>query len=289
MQFKNFITVIFSSLAIVSSAQIPNYSFEDWTTIDSYSMPVQWDCLNALTETAAMFTCEQGTPGLPGSSFLKLTSKNIPGMGVMPGVAVSGVIDTITYAPISGFAFTDRPESLTGKWQHMIYGGSQGYIDVVLTRWDLTSGERVTVASAHKQLTGMAMSWASFSIPLDYADDNFPDSCIITLRASGNSPSQNDFLYIDNLQFEGTVVSTGVINHNSTLQIFPNPAHDVLYISDASDLDFDDIVVVDAIGNICHVSTSLQGNNKIMLDCSGLTPGIYVAHILSENIKFLVN
>ncbi|MBK9320544.1 MAG: hypothetical protein IPM91_18245 [Bacteroidetes bacterium] len=71
-------------------------------------------------------------------------------------------------------------------------GSSQGYIDVLLTRWD--GNQRIVVANAHRTLTGMAMNWATFNIPLNYLDGNNPDSCMIVLAASGAQTHQRRLL-----------------------------------------------------------------------------------------------
>jgi hypothetical protein len=180
---KKIITIltVLIAIAIRTAAQIPNNGFENWTSIGSYYNPDSWSCLNDMTASASIFTCERGTPGNPGSYYLMLTSKTITGMGIMPGIAVSGTFNQSTMQPLSGFPFSHRPANLTGSWQHMIFGSSQGYIDVQLTRWDTSMQMRMPVSSVHYVLTGMEMSWANFTIPLTYVDGKNPDSCIITL------------------------------------------------------------------------------------------------------------
>lgn len=204
----------FSIFAVVAKAQIPNYSFENWTNMGSYSNPDQWGTMNNLTALGGVYTATIGTPGNPGTSYLKLTSKTA-GPIVAPGIAVSGVLDSMSMQPISGFPFTSRPLSLTGKWQHMIFGNSQGHISVTLTRWDATSGTREVVATKTTTLSGMAMSWASFTVTLNYLTGNNPDTCIIELAASGATPTNNDYLWVDNLAFTGSVV--GIENSNTIL------------------------------------------------------------------------
>jgi len=214
-----------------SQAQIiPNAGFENWTSMGAYSDPTGWDQLNSLTSLFQVFTCEQGSPGNVGSYFLKLTSKTVPGAGIVPGVAVSGIIDVPTQQPKSGFVFTAQPQALTGKWQHMIFGNSQGFVDVKLTRWDSSTNSRITVASGHIDLTGMAMSWANFSVPMAYLETTSPDSCIITLSASGSNPTNNDYLWVDDLSFTGSVTSMSVIDEENAIKLFPNPSNSLLSI-----------------------------------------------------------
>ena len=184
-------TLIAASLDL--RAQIPNGGFELWNTTSGYETPDGWDNLNAMTSPMGIYTCEMGAPGVPGASYLELTSRLVSGMGVVPGVAVSGVMDEEVLQASSGFAFGGRPASLTGMWQYMAFGNDQGYIAVYLTKWDSVTNMRETVASKTQNLSGMEMSWANFTINLIYTSGEAPDSAMIVLAASGDSPVNNSY------------------------------------------------------------------------------------------------
>jgi len=126
-------------------AQIPNSGFEDWIDQGNYNNPDLWSSLNDMTEPAGVYTCTKGSPGNPGASYLKLTSKNVTGMGLLPGIAVSGELNTIDMQALSGFPFTGRPESISGNWKYMAYEGDQGYISILLTLWNPSSQSRDTI------------------------------------------------------------------------------------------------------------------------------------------------
>ncbi len=269
--------LFFLQSSIIAFAQIPNAGFEDWTDMGSYNNPDNWSNLNNLTAISGTYTCAKGAPGDPGSSYLKLTSRDIAGMGVVPGIAVCGTLDSITLEATGGFPFTLRPSDLSGNWQHMIYGSSQGYIDVQLTRWDATAGNRVTVATGHKGLTGMAMSWASFNININYEDDLAPDTCIITLASSGDSPANNDFLYIDDLSFSGEV--TGIDNQDmrNDLTVFPNPANNLLQVAGQNTSYGVGILKIYTIaGNEVYTDPQFDATNNNSIDIQMLLPGIYL-------------
>lgn len=267
-------------------AQIPNSGFENWTTVSTYSVPNNWGTMNHTTTMAGVYTAEVGTPGSPGNSYLKLTSKTIAGLGVVNGVAVSGVIDSLTMTPKSGFAYSQRPVSLTGKWQHMIYGNSQGSVVVKLTRWDSGMNMRMPVATGSVTLSGMAMSWANFTIPLTYVDGNNPDSCMIILKASGSTPTNNDYLWVDNLAFSGTV--TSVQNHESALlsvNLFPNPSAENIHVNlNLKSEQKVSLELLDVTGKLI-VSKDLgilNGASSQLLNVSGITKGIYFVKVISE-------
>lgn len=268
----------------IKAQSIPNAGFENWTSAGSYSNPDGWDQLNSYTSLASVYTCEQGTPGAVGSSFIKLTSKTVPGVGVVPGVAVSGVIDVTTQQAKSGFAYTDQPEFLTGKWQHMIFGASQGYINVKLTKWNATTNSRITVANGNVVLTGMAMSWANFSIPLGYIETFAPDSCIITMSASGSTPANNDYLWVDDLAFTGTVASFQHIVDNKNIKLFPNPASEMISLDLSSFTDKKvQIAIFDMIGNQVLLESINSTASLANISISNVAKGNYLLNVTSDS------
>jgi hypothetical protein len=275
-----------SAIAISSSAlfaQIPNASFETWMTMSSYDMPTGWDQLNAMTSSMSMYTCMKGTPAPVGSSYIKLVSKTMGSMGVMPGITCSGMLDQTVMTnikPKSGFANTTRPLSLIGSWQYMAYGSDQGYVSVLLSKWNTAMGKRDTVAFVNKALSGMAMSWATFTIPLIYYTGAIPDSAIITLSASGATPVNNSYLYVDNLAFTGSVPAEVVTlaGNSTSVNLFPNPASIYANVSFHSESGKDMTIDISDISgrNVAamHLKANI-GNNIFPLNLSGYTKGIY--------------
>jgi hypothetical protein len=264
-------------------AQIPNNGFENWTNMGTYSNPDGWGNNNNTTALAGVFTVTKGTPGNPGTGYLKLTSKTI-GISLVNGIAVSGVFDSITQSAKSGFPFNQRPAQFTGKWQHMIYGSSQGSITVLLTRWDVTTGSRINVGIATHTLVGMAMSWANFIIPINYNDGSNPDTCIITLKASGNNPTNNDYLWVDDLAFTGTVV--GIDDDNTlgkNLILYPNPTKEEIHFTliQSQHISFE---LIEISGKI--VLTENYGlareNEPINIPLTNIKAGNYILRIIGE-------
>lgn len=272
-------------ITLGASAQIPNYSFETWTSMGSYDNPDQWGTLNNTTAPLGVYTVTKATPGNPGTSYMKITSKTA-GPGVAPGIAVSGVLDSITMQPITGFPFYQRPANFTGKWQHMIFGSSQGSITVTLTKWDTVNAMRETVAIANLTLSGMAMSWANFSIPFNYQTGNNPDTCIIVLKASGANPTDLDYLWVDNLGFSGSVVG---INDQpvavSLVGASPNPASSLLLIDIALTTPQNTVIeITDVAGRVVLTQDAgiLTGDSRQTIDISGLAKGMYVLRVRTE-------
>ncbi len=274
----------------ISKAQIPNAGFETWTNMGTYNNPDSWDCLNSMTSGMSVYTCQKGTPGNPGTSYIKLTSKTVTGMGVMPGIAVCGTLDQSTMQPLSGFAFNQRPASLTGKWQHMIFGNSQGFIDVQLTYWDAGLQMSMPVATAHQTLSGMAMSWATFTIPLTYVSNNTPDSCIIILSASGSNPANNDYLWVDNLSFTGTVAGIKTNDFSSTISVFPIPAvNDITVNLSSLKEKYVTLQISDMQGKLVTQLNKIEVSAKTSIDISALQKGNYMLTVIATEGTGTIN
>jgi hypothetical protein len=296
---KIIITVIVAlGMSVEANAQIPNAGFENWTTVGSYEIPDSWGNMNHTTASYSVFTATKATPGSPGTSYLKLTSKTT-GSFVSKGIAVSGKLDTLTMLPKSGVAFTQRPATFTGKWQHMIYGSSQGSVKVLTTRWNANTNMRDTVAHAEQALAGMAMSWANFSMNLNYMDSlNYPDSCIIVLEASGSNPTNNDYLWVDNLAFTGTVavvvhtVSTVGVKEvqgaSGSFSLFPNPVNEVLQIKlPITQAQSVTIQMLDITGKVLYSKTkdAVSGDSTEKIDVKNFPKGTYFVKIHGKNVS----
>lgn len=274
----------FALTTLSAFAQVPNFSFENWTTVGSYEIPDGWGTMNHTTASYSVYTATKATPGNPGNSYLKLTSKTVSA-SVVNGVAVSGVLDTLTLKPKSGFACTLQPVSFGGRWQHMIYGSSQGSVKAVLTKWNVTFNKRDTIAIAAQTLVGMAMSWSNFSINFNYLSSAVPDSCIIELRASGSNPTVNDYLWVDNLAFVGSV--TGIDDHGSFLNalvLYPNPT--VQGINLNMNLTVPQQITIeirDINGKLIRLKNAgmLQGETTQSIDVTGVAKGTYFLSVVS--------
>jgi hypothetical protein len=279
---KKQFTLIATALLIYigASAQIPNYSFENWTSMGAFSNPANWGTMNNTTAALSVYTATKGTPGVGGAAYLKLTSKKI-GSAVVNGIAVSGMLDSITMKPKSGFAYNLKPTALVGKWQYM--ASNPGSITIEFTRWNSITKMRETIGSGSKTLSGMAMSWASFSIPITYTASGEPDSCIILLKASGTTPVADDYLWVDNLELTGAPNSIRKIENANPFTVYPNPANGVITL-DFNSLNAKQATVqlFDITGKIIksEIVNLAVGVSKQTLNISDLAKGTYLVKVI---------
>lgn len=266
-------------------SQIPNGGFEIWSNPNGYFTPDSWGNLNDVTASSGIYIANRAFPGIVGSYFLDLTTKDVPGMGYVPGIVTSGVIDTATHNPISGFPYNQRPTALMGKWQYMGFGSDQGYISVILTKWNSSTDTRDTVGFVKQILFGMEMSWTDMYIPITYYNLDVPDSCIIVLSASGANPYPESFLYIDELAF----VSFAGVNQNlditNELLIYPNPAKEIINLQFSNQYPLDAVVTITNLSGQKVMTRSIS-NQTETISISSLSKGMYFINIEGSNILY---
>lgn len=279
------LTSLLLLLAIVVNSQIPNAGFENWTTVGSYEVPDEWGNMNAVTASSNVFTTVKGSPGSPGDSFIKLTTKNINGVNT-PGVIVSGQLNTTTLKAESGFPFNQQVKNLTGRYQFMGYSNDSATIAAWLTRWDSDSQRRDTVASLMTRKSGMMHAWANFSLPFVYFSDEVPDTAIIYISSSGQTPQDYSFIWIDNLNFEGLVTSAQEEVFDNNMIVFPSPTTDQISISFTSKSNYaTELLIIDMAGNIVQKSViaASTGQNLINLTTLNMARGVYLLQLNSPS------
>lgn len=269
-------------MTISYSQSIPNNGFETWTNTSGYNIPASWGTMNPYTTSTSIYTCTKGTPGITGSTaaYIKLVSKSVTGMGIVPGMAVSGVLNSDkTYD--SGFSFNYRPTSLNGSWQYMGSGSDVGFVKILMTRINPTTLLTETIGSGIYNLSGMVMSWTTFSIPITYTTADTPDHCQIVLSSSGSTPVANSYLYVDNLNFTMPLKVNEFDTNN--VDIYPNPSKGIISIDYSKVNDkVQNIEVIDMIGN--KVINDLPNENQLSkLNIDFLSNGIYLLKIKTEN------
>ena len=277
-----FLSITSVTLSISVLGQIPNFSFENWTNNGMYYTPDNWSTLNPTTSANSIYTATKGTPGNPGSTYLKLTSKMINGTAVN-GVATCGELDPITLNPIKGFPFSQQPKSFSGNYQYM--AAFPGVIRVSLTKWNTQLNKRDTVAYIDQQLSGMEMSWKAFNLDFIYTNSDVPDSCLILMKASGFTPYNSDYLWVDNLNFTGDVAGLNDIELTpSVFTIFPNPTANFIEIK-LNDLKTSSskIELVDLKGTTLLSKEIDPFIYNHTIDVRSLSKGNYIVRLISDS------
>jgi hypothetical protein len=137
-------------------------------------------------------------------------------------------------------------------------------------------------------LPGMIMSWRNFSLPISYNSTDAPDSAIIVLSASGNTPVESSYLYIDDLAFAGGNAGVEEQSLKAGLTIFPNPV-----VTDKLMVDFKNrtiaashIDILDLAGKVVLKADFRTRNSPLSIEVSSLPQGEYLLRAVTPEGTF---
>ena len=191
-----------------------------------------------------------------------------------------------------GFSYSGRPLALEGKWQYMAFGNDQGYMSVLLSKWNNDVMLRDTVSYTFYALLGMEMSWSAFSIPLEYQSELNPDSAMIVLsssNANGANTAVNSYLYIDNLSFKESTVDISEVNTLQSIHVYPNPVKSTLHFDYQATQEMVTLNIIDSKGSIVLKKDDYRISVNALLDVSKLKPGLYSLVLKSKQGTATIN
>ncbi len=156
----------------------------------------------------------------------------------------------------------------------------------LLTRWDTTTLLRDTIAYGASYYNAMAHSWFVGSTYLNYQSGDAPDSALIVLSSSSSSPKEWSYIYLDNLQFSGSVIGINEqsINQEDVL-IYPNPTIESFTMELKNNVDAAEICVYDIMGKQIFCTSF---SNSITVNTMTWARGTYFVKI-SRNNKSSIN
>lgn len=289
---KQFLFIAFACASSLLKAQsVPNGGFENWTNQVLYEDPQYWTGMNILMAIGAPQSAIKSTDAHSGTYALRLKSilQDIDGDGqadTIPGMLMLGTIDLASGESVSGYPFTQRPDSLIG-WYKLTSGtNSSFFINFSSSKWDAGSGMSETVGSAHFE-GPVSSQYIRFSVPIDYSGNAAPDSIQLYISNSNDDSGITNELFLDDLSF--VYNNTAGITENTTqVQLYPNPVTNQLKIR--SDQPIVRISVKDIHGKQVF---DQSGNMPVyQVETTGFTSGIYFCELYfsngaSERVKFL--
>lgn len=166
------------------SQQIPNSSFEAWSTRPTWGyLPTSWYGTNYPDLNYLGVTRETDDP-VDGSFYVKLTAKSISFFGqtfkAPGGLTLSDLYHATQVSEFkegkakAGVPFTSRPARLTGYHKYTSINNDSYYMSVALTKWGGTS--RDTIGYAEKRSSQSIDSWTKFELPIQYRSQDTPDT-----------------------------------------------------------------------------------------------------------------
>ncbi len=257
------------ALAISTHAQIPNGGFESWYSNVNYMEPTGWWTTNAVTYSlSGLASCEQGSPGAVGASYIQVTSRDV-GSIVEIGRTTCG--NEITGYP--GFVYAARPATFDGQVRYAPQGGDVGQVHAALWGWNAQMTAREVIAVATYNITLPIASWQAFSVPFTYLSSAMPDTARVFIVASGNTPVDGSSISVDDLSFAGAN-GLGEQGPISDVLVYPSPAVDQLNIT--ADEQLVEVWLSDPSGRELY-RAKLNAASAVV-DIAHLAAGTYLAH-----------
>ena len=290
---KILLIVLLLSVLQTKAQTIPNAGFETWISntesTQSYLVPQFWiskdvsACSTNPSYTAAALT--RTTDSYTGQ-YAALFQTAVVGNDTVNGALYS--CDSLAniagntnyvYVPSKGFPISTKPSFLKMYLKLLGVGNDGAELNVCFTKWNTVLNKRDTVGYNHGLLTSYSFSsYWQFSMPLQYTLAVFPDTVSIAISIAPHSLSGvthiGTKLYLDDLMFSNTPPSgINQISENTQLNIYPNPANNLITI------DANDVVEVKLFDVVGKQITSTQQNQ---IDVSNFNNGVYFIQVQTK-------
>jgi hypothetical protein len=282
------LSALISASLSVYSQTIPNNGFETWAT----TPPAPFESAEGWAGGPSI---SKSTNAHSGSFALKLetavfTNPNNGETDTISGNAFTGTPGMGPGMPgTPGFAFTARPDSLTGWYTFSPIGNDMNEIRVTLSRWDAITLQREEIANTVFSCNPSEL-YSRFSFPIQYNSSNTPDTAAIEIRSS-NSPIEvpilGSIMLVDDLEFT-SVDQTGftVVESSSALHFFPNPAKDFLNFVNKTNAQ---VKIENSLWQVIE-TIQLSANSLQTISLSNYSNGIYfIIRDGKYSSKFIVN
>ena len=251
----------------ITTAPIPNPSFEDWTQTNVENAS-NWFSLNFFLASFGAENANKTTDAYSGQYAIEMTT-TFQSPDTIASLLSTAPINLFNPFPFSNSPYSASPTTFSGAYKYSAANGDQAGIQIEFFQAGVSIG-------MHYETFSNQTSWTTFSSPLTYTGT--PDSMRFMVY-SGDNPGS--VLKLDDLMFSGGNVG---LNENALIDfgLYPNPANNYTIIAlpeegsfsmQISSLDGKTVVSEENINGIQHVS--LQDLNK----------GIYIIRIIDGSMQ----
>ena len=191
-----------------------------------------------------------------------------------------GSTDTVGADVAGSFGISSRPASLNGFFRTsaaVTNPDNYGQAIVFLTKWG--PGGRDTIAIGGTELTSSPGAFSSFSAPIQYMNNQTPDSAIVWFVYFPQDANVN--ILIDNVALVGTVAGVKDAALYNELKFYPNPVTaNATLTFNAPKAENTTLRITDITGK--EVKTMALGNlnagaNTVEVPLEDLKKGMYLA------------
>ena len=297
---------LFISLAVfvVYSAQgqstVPNNSMETWINNPgppSYDDPAGWSTLNPTSNAffgnnpVSVFKTADKHSGTYAARIKTIVMTTNPAPGDIPdtvGIMFTGSFDLSGIK--FGYPFTSKPAKLKFYCKYSPAGIDTAYVYVNLTKWNVTSSSRDTLAEGIFRINDTTSTYILNEVLLNYDTTSLalaPDTATIIVSSSGNvNPKKNSEFFIDDFEFTGGNVGINEHKEKNKTNVFPNPAVNYTSIN-VSNNNAVSVQVYNITGKKMH-DDSIE-NRTTRICTSDFPAGLYFYSISDKSKQVLNN
>lgn len=227
---------LLSMLILISfnsfSQNLPNPNFENWTS----GNPDGWQTPNPYTQNYGVVTVTQESANPQSGNYsVKLETKNIFGYS-LTGLITNGQIsvnvnDTPPIKILGGTPFTERPNHFKGYFKYIPASGDYCSIIALLLKKNTSTNQFDTIGIAEYICNTTISTWTEFDAQFTYFMNDTPDTIqAVAMSSNPNAAVVGSILYLDSLYFEGGTMNNQVMCLNNLVQIYLNPANNILNV-----------------------------------------------------------
>jgi hypothetical protein len=296
MKFRFFLLTVFLffSALLYSQLDLPNKSFEDWTSFSggAYEEPSGgvWTTANkaVLLTSLIPVSTEKTTDAYSGVYAAKMTTKMAaaPISMLITGSLATGTFDEMATPPDNmklGQPFTGRPLRFTGYFKYIDNNGDSCDIYAILSKWDGIA--RQTIAKANYRSTATVTVYTKFDLPFAYYSADTPDSISVVFASSAAGDQMlgnvGSTLFIDSIAFDYTSSIIEMPESSIQVQCFPVPAKNVLNFELERNLNNGSLLIFNELGS--EIQTLRNINKELSVPLNNYSKGKYYFEIIENN------
>jgi hypothetical protein len=260
--YTHLLVILFSSF--ISNAQVPNNSFETWTS----GVPASWSVTGNIT---------QDSPGFAGSYAAKGT---VVGTTAPNLTTPTGNYFTISQ-PYNTFEFYYKSNFVTAD-----------QLFITVTIYNSVGNVVGSVPTTSRTISTNATTYTHVAVPITYSNPGAAAKASIafTVHYTVGNLHAGTYFIVDNVSMSG-LVGVHEITESERLQVFPNPVHDNLRIRSEADGNKPmQIKLTDMLGKTVMERLSSMPVNGFIEDAINVDtyqPGLYFLTLISDKKSLL--
>lgn len=276
---KIYSTITIVCFSILCTAQIPDFSFENWKSYTGaagkYDAPDGWVTTNHLMDyTPVPVSVTRDSTPHSGSLAMKLSSFKYLNLqaGKYDTSAAIAVTGYKGFFGAVGYNFDKRPVALKLFYRYNPDGNDTARVVILLSKATVTGFDTIGYASIN--IIAGETSYKELTLPITYKTASKPDTSTIMLYSGSDfSPALNSVFVVDDVSYEYAVNIDEAFAGEKNVIVYYNSSVDMLewyHISNASAVI--DVYSVDGK----RMERIFLENNRFSSSTINYAPGVYL-------------